>query len=408
MDFYSPVRVESMGGGGLSSECMRSAAAKCHWGVTLCGVVRPVLKAGLLPVWRDRDTLQVGVDPRRAVALARIGPAAAVISLLDGSRDQTEVIATAQAHGVPAEAATRVLRLLAVAGVLDDFPAALHRSLPAELRARLAPEMATASLAYQDGDGGARTLARRRDAFVRVYGAGRIGTGVATLLAASAVGRVVCVDPAPVRAQDLSPAGLVLADIGTPRAEAAARAVRRVAPEVKTGDVGLVPDLTVLTAGFSPDLPTALVAETIPHLAVRAGEAIGVVGPLVLPRRSACLHCVELRKAEGDLAWPKILAQAVCAEPATTACDAVLAAMAATLGAAQALTFIDRAGIGGAGIGGAGIGGAGIGGAVVPAAVGGTLEVVLPGWQWRRRTWPPHPACPCAAATRMQENRWGE
>jgi ThiF family len=344
------------------------------------------LKAGLLPVWRDRETLQVGVDPRRAVALARIGPAAAVISLLDGSRDQREVIATAQAYGVPAEATTRVLRLLAVAGVLDDFPAALHRSLPAELRARLAPEMATASLAYQDGDGGARTMARRRDAFVRVHGAGRIGTGVATLLAASGVGRVVCVDPAPVSAQDLSPTGLVLADLGAPRDEAAARAVRRVAPEVKTRDVGLLPDLAVLTAGFSPDLPAALIADAVPHLAVRAGEAIGVVGPLVFPRRSACLRCVELHKAEGDLAWPKILAQSLCAVPATVACDVVLAAMAATLGAAQALTFIDRAAVDG-------------------AAVGGTLEVVLPGWQWRRRTWPPHPACPCAATTSMQENR---
>jgi hypothetical protein len=35
-----------------------------------------------------------------------------------------------------------------------------------------------------------------------------------------------------------------------------------------------------------------------------------------------------------------------------------------------------------------------------PATVNGTLEVVLPDWQWRRRTWPPHPACSCGAAYR--------
>jgi hypothetical protein len=344
--------------------------------------MRPVLKAGLLPVWRDRDTLQIGVDPRRAVALARIGSAAAVISLLDGSRDRTSVIATAGEYGVPPDAAARVLDLLAVAGVLDDFPAALHRALPVELRARLAPELAAASLAYGDGDGGGRTLARRRDAFVRVHGAGRIGTGLATLLSASGVGRVACIDPAPTSLEDLSPGGLVQADVGSPRAEAAARAIRRVAPHTWTRDPGLLPDLAVLTAGFSPELPLALVRDGVPYLAVRAAEAIGVVGPLAVARGSACLHCVELRKAEGDSAWPKILAQSLCAEPATVACDVALAAMAAALGAAQALAFIDDA--------------------VPPAVLDGTLEVVLPGWQWRRRTWQPHPLCPCGAAGRAR------
>jgi hypothetical protein len=53
----------------------------------------------------------------------------------------------------------------------------------------------------------------------------------------------------------------------------------------------------------------------------------------------------------------------------------VLAAATAALATAQALTFIDRAG--------------------EPAAANGTLEVVLPQWQWQRRGWPPHPACTC-------------
>ena len=115
--------------------------------------MRPVLKAGLLPVWRDRDTLQFGIDPRRAVALGGLGPAAAVISLLDGSRDRDHLIATAQAYGIPAEAVTQVLAVLAEAGVLDDFPLGLHASLPDRVRARLGPELATAALAYADGDG---------------------------------------------------------------------------------------------------------------------------------------------------------------------------------------------------------------------------------------------------------------
>jgi bacteriocin biosynthesis cyclodehydratase domain-containing protein len=337
------------------------------------------LKAGLLPLWRDRDTVQLGVDPRRAVALTGLGKAAAVLSLLDGSRDRDAVIATAQAYGVAADVAGRMIGLLAAAGVLDDFPASLHASLPGEVRARLAPELATAALARGDADGGARTLARRRAAFVRVHGAGRTGASVASFLAASGVGHVACADPEPAEPGDLAPAGLIRADLGAPRQDGAARAVRRAAPEVRTHDDGALPDLVVLTGPASPDLTGGLVRDRVPHLAARAGEAIGVVGPLVRPGRSACLRCVDLRKTEGDPAWPKILAQATFARVRPQACDTALAAMTAALACAQALAFLDRAG-------------------APPATANGTLEVVLPDWRWRRRTWPPHPACGCGAA----------
>ena len=86
--------------------------------------------------------------------------------------------------------------------------------------------------------------------------------------------------------------------------------------------------------------------DRVPHLALRTGEAIGVVGPLVRPGRSACLRCVDLRKADGRPAWPKVLAQATFARARPQACDTVLAAMTATLASAQALAYIDRAGHG--------------------------------------------------------------
>ena len=184
---------------------------------------------------------------------------------------------------MPPAAADRVLAVLAAAGVLDDFPARMHACIPEQLRARLAPELATASLAYADGDGGARTLARRRAAYVQVYGAGRTGACVASFLAASGVGHVSCADPEPAEPADLAPAGLVLADLGQPRQAGAARAVERAAPEVRTSDDGAVPDLVILTGLTLPDLTGQLMRDRVPHLALRTGEAIGVVGPLVRP-----------------------------------------------------------------------------------------------------------------------------
>ncbi len=115
----------------------------------------------------------------------------------------------------------------------------------------------------------------------------------------------------------------------------------------------------------------------MPHLAASASEAIGVVGPLVLPGRSACLRCLDLTRAERDPAWPLILAQLAGQSGADPlACDTVLATMVAAQAAAQALAFLDL-------------------GAEAAAVTNGTLELVLPDWQWRRRTWQPHPQCGC-------------
>jgi bacteriocin biosynthesis cyclodehydratase domain-containing protein len=156
--------------------------------------------------------------------------------------------------------------------------------------------------------------------------------------------------------------------------------VARAAASTRTRDDGTVPDLVVLTRPALPDLAGGLLRDRVPHLAVSAGEAIGVVGPLVRPGRSACLRCVDLRKAEADPHWPKVAAQVTLAPRIRPeAGDTALTAMTAALACAQALALIDRA-------------------AGEPATVGGTLEVVLPDWQWRRRTWPPHPACDCGAA----------
>src|SRR5258707_1238542 len=156
--------------------------------------MRPAIKAGLLMVWRDPDTLQIGIDPRRAVALRGMRGTQALINLLDGSRDLGQVLAAAHDQGIGRQAAERVIGLLAAAG--------------------------------------ARPASGRR------------------------------------------------------------------------------PDLAVLTDGYPPELPGTLVAGAVAHLTAAASEAIGVVGPLVIPGRTACLSCVDLARSDRDPAWPLILAQA--------------------------------------------------------------------------------------------------
>ena len=78
--------------------------------------MRPALKPGLLPVWRNRDTVQIGIDPRRAVALTGMRGADALLRLLDGSRDRAQVLAAASDLGMDTAAADQVLSLLTEPG----------------------------------------------------------------------------------------------------------------------------------------------------------------------------------------------------------------------------------------------------------------------------------------------------
>lgn len=359
--------------------------------------MRPAIKAGLLMVWRDPDTLQIGIDPRRAVALRGMRGAEALINLLDGSRDLGQVLAAAQDQGIGRQAAERVIGLLAAAGALDDFPAATLRALPDGPRDRLARELASACLAHGYSDGGAHVLARRQAAWVRVHGTGPVASGLASLLAASGVGQVsttgttgtmdttdttggtaaggtaggTAADHAGTgpRLPSWPPAGRVR--LGHPGADPPPRA-RRGGPRDRRR-----PDLVVLSDGYRPELPGTLVAGNVAHLSVAASEAIGVVGPLVIPGRTSCLSCVDMARSGRDPAWPLILAQACGRAPHPAACAAVLAAAVAAQATGQALAFLDRAAPG-------------------AAVINGTLELVLPDWQWRRHSWIPHPQCRCS------------
>jgi hypothetical protein len=329
--------------------------------------VRPALKPGLIAVWRNRDTVQIGIDPRRAIALTGMRGAAVLLGLLDGSRDLAQIQATAGEFGVPAETADRVIALLVAGGALHDFPVSAYRAMPHGLRTRLAPELATAALAHGDGDGGARVLARRQGARVRVEGMSRVGLCVASLLTASGIGMVISTGwpPGSGTGPGASPAAGAPPDAGA-------------SPPAGPADLagaGRGPDLVILADTYRRELPELLRRDRVPHLAAAASEAIGVVGPLVLPG-TACLRCLDLTRAERDPAWPLILAQLTGGAADPPACDTVLAVAVAAQAAAQALAFVDRP-------------------ASASAVSNGTLELVLPDWRWRRRTWPPHDRCGC-------------
>ncbi len=328
--------------------------------------MRPVLAPAARRLWRGTGTLQLCLAPHRGVLLEGLDEHTRhLLTLLDGARTAEQVAAQSRAAGCPDPEG--VLRLLADAGLLRDADALQVPVAEREDRLRLGPDAAALTLTGS-GDGNA-LLRARRTARVLVHGAGRVGGPLAALLAEAGVGTVELRDPAETRWEDLAVGGLRPHDVGRPRA---ASLGKRLATTASTQQ----PALVVLTEDIPEQLARVLVRDGVPHLVARTQGLVGLVGPLVLPGRSTCLRCVALVQAAIDPDWPHLIPYVEPGQRPAEASHGVLAAAVASQAALQVLEHLEQG---------------------APAALGGSLELELPGWRWRRRSWPTHPGCDCGA-----------
>jgi len=333
--------------------------------------VRPVLKPALRQVWRDPETLQLGLEPRRALVLKGLQPPdTQLLRLLDGSRDVATVFAEANDAGCGPARAARLIELLHAADALDDAP-------PGD--PRLAPDLLSLSLVHRGVGAAARVLERRKRAVVSVHGAGRVGSSLVGLLVAAGVGTVEVLDRRPVRPGDLAPAGIREQTAGD-RASAAALPWPARARVVRATSATRGCDLHVIApAGATPPPEVLAGVRRRPHLLVAVRETTASVGPLVLPGRTPCLRCQQLARADRDPEWAALSAQLVAAGRNDEPCDVTLATLAASLAAMQALAHLD--------------------GAATPQSVGAVVEFDLCETRLRRRSLSAHPACGCGAAS---------
>jgi len=366
--------------------------------MTRSPLLRPTLIPGLPRIWRDRNTLQLGLNPAQAVLIDLPDPRAArVLDLLDGSRPERVVLADATEHGVAPLDACELLETLREAGLVLAAPSLLPSSLAEDARARLSGEAAALALhrtaelraphpsparqaeqATPDDESGpttpAQILRRRGSARVVVAGRGRLGAGVAVALAEAGVRHVYPDQAGAVGLAELSGGPLRTTDVGRPRGDAVTDAIIRAAPQTQTHPVRRIAPSLIIQLGY--DQPVALLAASHarrrqPHLAAAIREGTAIVGPLVTRAGAPCLNCVDLHRRDRDPGWPELSAQVGGGAPEPCAVATVLAATAFVT--AEALAFLDGG---------------------VPETLGAAVEITAPG-RFRRRTWPAHPGCDC-------------
>ena len=343
--------------------------------------VHPLLPAAT-PLLRHGDgAVQVGgVDATDGLLLDGDGAAVAlVLGGLDGRRAQRTVLGDAARAGLDPALVARVLDGLRAAGLLVDLDAGdlLAADVGPAAAARTAIEL-PAALA---GPGGWRA---RRQAVVVIEGATRVGTPLAAMLAASGVGRVSVRDCGVTTAGDAVVGGLSAADEGRPRSMAAADAVRRASPlaDLRPLPSDAAADLVVLARAWaaSDPLVAGIHRSGVPHLVATVRGQTGVVGPLVVPGVTSCLHCADLHRRDADPRWPRLAAQLTAgdAPPSGATVTCLLTAATAAL---QVLAYLD--------------------GSAAPGALETTIELRPPDLVPRMRRWPVHPACGCGAVAGM-------
>lgn len=280
---------------------------------------------------RAADAVQFGMLAEGAVEAAELtGPLLRLLLELRGERRIGELLARAAELGADPAATHALLTDLYAAGALID--AGRH----------------------------ARVQEARRSACVLVSGDGPLPVEVANGLAAAGVG--VLRVPA--------------------EADEADEAARRGAPgpPPRTIPSRAQPDLMVLAGPLWPG-PEADAPDDagVPRLVARVTDGVGLVGPLVLPRRSACLRCGDLHRAARDPRWATVAADLAgrvgSASHATTTATAALAVEQAVL-VLDSLVAAGRP----------------------PPTLNAVLELDPRGGELRRRPWPPHPRCGCGAA----------
>lgn len=311
---------------------------------------------GLPLVWRDLNTVQIGLDPRTGTVLHGLGHNEQLfLSYLTRPHSPTELLLRAHRCKVSKERMQEIVDALSSAGVLEDpqegpltrrppFAAESHSETNAEEGTTTASSTATnpaANTGTATNTGtpantstaaapattstpptSSTTTARTgtsiteskppltwmplpiSHACVHIAQLDCLGVEVALTLARMGVRSLAFGDTAIVGSND-HPA-LSRHWRGTKRVRAMEYFLKRECPQITLHGV---PDIAVVTGSHHIDPLHAATFMALPHMLAFTEEVDTYVGPLVIPGQTPCARCMYYNYVQGDPAWAHIMPQ---------------------------------------------------------------------------------------------------
>lgn len=303
---------------------------------------RPALRRGIPVVWRDSSTIQVGIVTPLILRHDTCTEALVTTRLLndlDGSRAWSEILE----HDA-------LLQSLCEHGFIDDAAQPAIPSTP-QSRERMLAEVGALGLSTPSPTRAHELLNARAHSTVSVRGDGRVGTAIATLLAASGIGRILLSPEtgsngrSTVSDYDIG-SYLRPDDLGMNRIAAVRGAIERAALSVgERSDIALTiiaRDCLSEEPWIDPESALDLVSAQRPHVFAAVAGTRGRIGPFVIDG-TPCQRCYALHRTDADDAWPMMAAHLI--RPRRTVIPPVAAIAVAQIAAMTvhtALNFLDH------------------------------------------------------------------
>jgi molybdopterin-synthase adenylyltransferase len=280
---------------------------------------RPALRPGVGAAIDEAGRLRLVKFARSLHLVYEVSDAAtALIAKLDGTHSVNELVTNlAPLHPeLTVAAAAELLEVLDRDGLLDWWPSdPVAPALSGLEEIVYRRQMDFFREFSGDALGPTRMQGRLRDATVAILGVGGTGTWFATYLALCGVGNLRLVDPDVVEPSNLSRQLIFgLEDVGRGKAHVAAQALDAQYGELLNVDafasrlsgpetIGPIADGCdlVVNCADEPDISTtshwvaeACMPRGIPHLVGGGYDGhTGLIGPMILPGRSACWECFQ-------------------------------------------------------------------------------------------------------------------
>lgn len=288
---------------------------------------------------RGSHTLQIGLDRTTAASLHGMSDEAIrALVRLDGSVPRGQLLTALPEL-------EEILAALDRLGLLED--ASLPDSpLPRMRRERLEHERHVLAMAHGSGGAADEVLARRTRSAVGVRGHDRAAAHIAVGLASAGVGTVGILGPDRITSMsDITSVGPFEPEVSW--VEQISEAVRRQGAHCTLVDSQRVDLIVIAQAGdvqppwTDPELAHDLIADDIAHYPVAISGDQGRIGPLIIPGRTACLDCLDLRESDRDRAWPALVDQVRLRHHHTRAQDSALTALSSAAAVRAILNFLD-------------------------------------------------------------------